>query len=91
LHFSRTELELLVNAIEIAGQTCWPTGDDRVRVSVSRNQLEKGPVAKHLWIQLAQDWIALAENAAPQPDRLIYQVPTKQLEPLEQMEPFLVA
>ena len=41
LHFSRTELELLVNAIEIAGQTCWPTGDDLVRVSVLRNQLEK--------------------------------------------------
>ncbi|MDO8313120.1 MAG: hypothetical protein Q7T25_14390 [Sideroxyarcus sp.] len=51
----------------------------------------KGPVAKHLWIQLAQDWIALAEPLVPQPDRLIYQVPTKQLEPLEQMEPFLVA
>ena len=51
----------------------------------------KGPVAKHLWIQLAQDWIALAENVAPQPDTLIYEVPTKHLEPLEQMEPFLVA
>lgn len=41
LNFSRTELELLVNAIEIAGQTCWPTGDDRVRVHVLRKQLEK--------------------------------------------------
>ena len=41
LHFSRTELELLINAIEIAGQTCWPTSDDRVRVSVLRSQLEK--------------------------------------------------
>ena len=41
LHFSRTELELLVNAIEIAGQTCWPTGDDRIRVNVLRQQLEK--------------------------------------------------
>ena len=41
LNFSRTELELLVNAIEIAGQTCWPTGDDRVRVNVLRQQLEK--------------------------------------------------
>ena len=41
LHFSRTELELLVNAIEIAGQTCWPAGDDRVRVNVLREQLEK--------------------------------------------------
>jgi hypothetical protein len=41
LNFSRTELELLVNAIEIAGQTCWPTGDDRVRVNVLRSLLEK--------------------------------------------------
>lgn len=41
INFSRTELELLVNAIEIAGQTCWPTGDDRVRVNVLRSQLEK--------------------------------------------------
>ena len=40
-HFSRSELELLVNAIEVAGQTCWPTGDDRVRVNVLRSQLEK--------------------------------------------------
>ena len=41
LHFSRTELELMVKAIEVAGQTCWPNGDDRVRVSVLRSQLEK--------------------------------------------------
>ena len=41
LNFSRTELELLVNAVEIAGLTGWPTGDDRVRVSVLRQQLEK--------------------------------------------------
>ena len=41
LNFSRTELELLVSAVEIAGLTGWPTGDDRVRVSVLRNQLEK--------------------------------------------------
>ena len=45
LHFSRTELELLVNAVEIAGLTGWPTGDDRVRVSVLRNQLEKAIAA----------------------------------------------
>ena len=24
----------------------------------------KGPAAKHLWIQLAQDWIALADTPA---------------------------
>jgi hypothetical protein len=41
LNFSRTELELLVNAVEIAGLTGWPTGDDRVRVNVLREQLEK--------------------------------------------------
>lgn len=41
LHFSRTELELLCNAIEIAGLTGWPTGDDRVRVHVLRKQVEK--------------------------------------------------
>ena len=41
LNFSRTELELLVNAVEIAGLTGWPTGDDRVRVSVLRQKLEK--------------------------------------------------
>ena len=41
MNFSRAEIELLVNAIEIAGQTCWPTGDDRVRVQVLRKQLEK--------------------------------------------------
>ena len=40
LHFSRTELELLVNAIEVAGQTCWPNGDDRVRVSSAKPDRE---------------------------------------------------
>ncbi len=41
MHFSRTELELLINAAEIAGQTGWPSSDDRVRVQVLRKQLEK--------------------------------------------------
>jgi hypothetical protein len=41
LHFSRTELEFLVNAIEIAGLTGWPTGDDRVGVNALRSQIEK--------------------------------------------------
>ena len=41
----------------------------------------KGPVAKHLWIQLAQDWIALAETLVPQPDHQNDHGPTKQLEP----------
>ena len=26
----------------------------------------KGPASKHLWIQMAQDWIALAETLVPQ-------------------------
>lgn len=41
LNFSRTELELLVKAIEVAGQTGWPQGDDKVRVGVLKQQLEK--------------------------------------------------
>jgi hypothetical protein len=41
LNFSRAELELLVKATEIAGLTGWPTGDDRIRVQVLRQQLEK--------------------------------------------------
>ena len=41
LNFSRTELELLITATEVAGQTSWPQGDDRVRVSVLKQQLEK--------------------------------------------------
>ena len=34
-------LELMVQAIEHAEQTGWPLSDDRVRVSVLRQQLEK--------------------------------------------------
>lgn len=41
LNFSRTELELLVKATEVAGQAGWPQGDDKVRVSVLKQQLEK--------------------------------------------------
>ena len=41
LNFSRTELELLVKATEVAGQTGWPQVDDKVRVSVLKQQLEK--------------------------------------------------
>lgn len=41
VNLSRTELELLVKAVEIAGQTGWPPGDDRIRVNVLRQQLEK--------------------------------------------------
>jgi hypothetical protein len=41
----------------------------------------KGPASKHLWIQMAQDWIALAETLVPQPDHQNDPGPTKQLEP----------
>ena len=48
----------------------------------------KGPASKHLWIQLAQDWIALADALVPQSEPQIEPRPRDQL---EQMEPFLVA
>lgn len=41
LNLSRAELELLVKATEIAGLAGWPTGDDRNRVQVLKQQLEK--------------------------------------------------
>jgi hypothetical protein len=41
LNFSRTELELLVKAIDVAAPSGWPTGDDKVRVSTLKHQLEK--------------------------------------------------
>jgi hypothetical protein len=45
----------------------------------------KGAVSKHLWIQLAQDWIALADTSVPEPDQ------QTDHEATEQLEPFLVA
>jgi hypothetical protein len=45
----------------------------------------KGAISKHLWIQLAQDWIALADTSVPEPDQ------QTDHEPAEQLEPFLVA
>jgi hypothetical protein len=54
----------------------------------------RGPASKHLWIQMAQDWIALAENLVSQTDQAMNYRPEDQsepLEPLEQLEPFLVA
>lgn len=41
LNLSRTELELMVQAVDIAGEMGWPPGDDRIRVNVLRQQLEK--------------------------------------------------
>jgi hypothetical protein len=47
INLSRTELELLVHAVEIAGQSGWPPGDDRLRVQVLRQQLEKAITDLH--------------------------------------------
>lgn len=41
----------------------------------------KGPASKHLWIQMAQDWIALAETLVPQPGQENDHGPVKRLEP----------
>lgn len=41
----------------------------------------KNPVSQQLWIQLAQDWIALAENLVPQSDQQNYSRRKQQLEP----------
>jgi hypothetical protein len=42
LNLSRTELELLVKAIDIAALAGWPPGEgDKVRVSVLKQQIEK--------------------------------------------------
>jgi hypothetical protein len=51
----------------------------------------KGPASKHLWIEMAQDWIALAQTLVSQPHQRIQYSATDQAEPLEQLEPFLVA
>jgi hypothetical protein len=44
VNLSRAELELLVKAIDVPGETSWPTGDDRIRVRVLKQQLEKAIV-----------------------------------------------
>jgi hypothetical protein len=49
-----------------------------------RAEAAKNPSTKHLWIQLAQDWIALAENLMPQSGQ-------QDDYPREQLEPFLAA
>jgi len=45
----------------------------------------KNPATKHLWIQLAQDWIALAENLMPQSSQ------QDDYRQREQAKPFLAA
>jgi hypothetical protein len=64
---------------------------DKAQFCYFRAEAAKGPAAKHLWIQLAQDWIALAESSMPQSAPQIDYRPKNQLESLEQLEPFLVA
>ena len=51
----------------------------------------KGPASKHLWIQMAQDWIALAETLVPASDQQGDYHPSEGFEPVEQLELFLVA
>lgn len=48
-----------------------------------RAEAAKGPACKHLWLQLAQDWIALADPIVLKCDQ--------QNDPAEQLELFLVA
>ena len=56
-----------------------------------RAEAAKSPVIKHLWIQLAQDWIALSEGSMNQTEPENELQPMQQRDPLERMEPFLVA
>ena len=37
-----------------------------------RAEATQSQVIKHLWIQLAQDWIALSDNVAPPSDQQNY-------------------
>ena len=50
-----------------------------------RAEATSNPVIKHLWIQLAQDWIALSEDFAPVSDEQNFRRRTRQA------KPFLVA
>ena len=58
-----------------------------------RAEAAKGPAAKHLWIQLAQDWIALADTSVTPTEQQFDDGPRDDddAEPLEQLEPFMVA
>ena len=62
---------------------------NQVQFCYFKAEAAKGPASKHLWIHLAQDWIALADTLVPtQSEQPIESRPTDQL---EQLEPFLVA
>ena len=47
-----------------------------------RAEATSNPVIKHLWIQLAQDWIALSDNAVADPDPQNYPRLERRLEPV---------
>ena len=64
---------------------------DQAQMCYFKAEAAKGPVAKHLWIQLAQDWIALADTSVMQTEQHFDEGPGDQSEPLEELEPFLVA
>jgi hypothetical protein len=46
-----------------------------------RAEATQNPTIKHLWIQLAQDWIALSEDFVPQSDQQIYTRRKEKLRP----------
>ena len=46
-----------------------------------RAEATSNPAVKHLWIQLAQDWIALSEDFVPQSDQQIFTRRKQQLRP----------
>ena len=59
---------------------------DQAQFCYFKAEAAKGPASKHLWIQLAQDWIALADTLVPaQSEQPVEYRPT------DQLEPFLVA
>jgi hypothetical protein len=61
----------------------------RAQFCYFKAEAAKGPESKHLWIQLAQDWIALADTLVPSQsgEQIEYRPPDQ----LEQLEPFLIA
>jgi hypothetical protein len=54
---------------------------DRAQFCYFRAEGTRNPVIKHLWIQLAQDWIALSEDFVPQSDQQIYTRRREKLRP----------
>jgi hypothetical protein len=51
----------------------------------TRAEVAKNPASKGLWIELAQDWVALSENLVPQSDQQHY------IRRKQQLAPFLAA